>query len=357
VDLTVSPYCAIATDSMSGHHRRTRLPCTMQGPQHCVDLTVSPSCAIATDTMSGHHRRTRLTGSGAGNKPRATTAPSSSCCCGRRRACVHHRAEDEDHQAAASRQRKPATAVKQLPAQALAASRAPAKARSSSYCSHCRLRRAPPSRRQRWSHHSQRWLARAPATAGRPPKRLVAPAAPVAGIHGVTAPPSRKGRPNCPTPASSGASSSRAPAKANSICCCSGRRPRCAPSRRRSKTKKTKPPLLNSGRLYRRRQPAARPPKRPAAPTAAAADLSVHRRVEDEDEATAVNSCQLGAGNKLRAAKAPSSQLLRSRGSACVHRRAEDEDHQAAASRQRKPATAVKQLPAQALAASRAPAN
>jgi hypothetical protein len=83
----------------------------------------------------------------------------------------------------------------------------------------------------------------------------------------------------------------------------------------------------------------------------------VHRRVEDEDEATAVNSCQLGAGNKLRAAKAPSSQLLRSRGSACVHRRAEDEDHQAAASRQRKPATTVKQLPAQALAASRAPAN
>ena len=224
---------------------------------HCVDLTESPSCAIVTDTMSGHHRRTRDTGL----PTRVCLKPpqgliTRSCNFGRVGGVWPHRAPDTGlfkapgaNHPNASQLRAGrgglATQGTREPKRKTKPPRSTAKpgpgagnklcARQSDQqrlllrmlASAC----TAASRRRRPSHHCQQWHpARAPAASRAPAKRPAAPAAPDAARRPPRrAPPSRRRR----------------------------------PSRLEPKTK-TKPPL-SAAAGSRRRQPAARAPKRPAA--------------------------------------------------------------------------------------------
>ena len=233
---------------------------------HCVDLTESPSCAIVTDTMSGHHRRTRDTGL----PTRVCLKPpqgliTRSCNFGRVGGVWPHRAPDTGlfkapgaNHPNASQLRAGrgglATQGTREPKRKTKPPRSTAKpgpgagnklcARQSdqqrlllrmlaSACTAASRRRRPSRRCQQWHP------ARAPAASRAPAKRPAAPAAPSGRSTQASAtrraPPSRKRRPSrrCQQrPAQGAGSQPRARQSDQQRACCSDLATQASASRR-----------------------------------------------------------------------------------------------------------------------------
>jgi hypothetical protein len=259
---------------------------------HCVDLTESPSCAIVTDTMSGHHRRTRDTGL----PTRVCLKPpqgliTRSCNFGRVGGVWPHRAPDTGlfkapgaNHPNASQLRAGrgglATQGTREPKRKTKPPRSTAKpgpgagnklcARQSdqqrlllrmlaSACTAASRRRRPSRRCQQWHP------ARAPAASRAPAKRPAAPAAPSGRSTQASAtrraPPSRKRRPSrrCQQRPAQGASSEPAAPT-------SQRRPRRVGAQPCTAESKTKTNCRCQQRRPARAPAASRPSKRPAPP-------------------------------------------------------------------------------------------